>query len=90
MSAPSAKIHIPEVLDDFAAYVLKNPAWGSLHIVLDDGNIHDDHVRWCIGHAEETGDAEGARLGRILLQMSKSQRMRIAAKAEAVAVRAHP
>jgi hypothetical protein len=77
MTAPSATITVPEVIDRFRAYHLDNPAWGALHIVLDDFNVHDVHVEHCIKYAEEEGDAEGAALGRILLQMSKSQRLKI-------------
>jgi len=69
---------IPDVLDDFAAYYRAHPAWGSLHIVLDDGNVSDGNVAYCIEWAEECGDVEGARLGRVLLTMSRTQRRRIA------------
>lgn len=30
----SGKPTIPEVVDRFAAYYARNPAWGSLHVVL--------------------------------------------------------
>lgn len=30
-----------------------NSVGGSLHIVLDDFNIEDSHVRWCIKHQAE-------------------------------------
>jgi len=68
---------IPEVLDDFRAYYERNPAWGALHIVLDDVNVADHFVESCIEWAERDGDAEGARLGRILLRMSKTQRRKL-------------
>jgi hypothetical protein len=68
---------IPEVFDRFAAYYRKNPVWGSLHIVLDDGNVRDEDVQFCIDRAESNGDSEGAELGRILLRMSKTQRKKL-------------
>ena len=68
---------IPEVLDEFDAYYQKNPAWGSLHVVLDEQNLHDDSVRYCIQWANEQGDQEGVFLGNILLLMSKTQRSAI-------------
>jgi hypothetical protein len=72
---------IPEVFDRFYAYYEKNPVWGSLHVVLDDGNLEDSTIRWCIDRAEKGGyrppDPEGAELGRILLRMSRTQRSRL-------------
>lgn len=77
MTAPSAKITVPEVVDRFREYYLSNPAWGSLHIVLEDDNVLDHHVEWCIEYAEKEGDVEGMELAKILLTMSKSQRLKI-------------
>lgn len=77
MTAPSAKITVPEVIERFREYHLDHPAWGSLHIVLDDFNVHDHHVQHCVEYAEEQGDLEGKALALILLQMSKSQRLKL-------------
>ncbi len=70
---------IPEVLARFKAYhkLPGNEAWGALHIVLEDGNIGDDSVRGCIEWASDRGDVEGTDLARILLTMSKTQRVKI-------------
>ena len=73
-----AKPTIPEVRDRFVAYYRKHPTWGVLHIILEDFNVSDSDVRWCIEHAKEIGDRDGAELGSILLQMSKTQRMKMA------------
>ena len=35
---------IPEVRARFQRYHKDNPSWGSLHIVLDDGNVSDGNV----------------------------------------------
>jgi hypothetical protein len=80
--AVDGKITIPEVIDGFANYYRQpgNAAWGSLHCVLDDGNVRDKDVQGCIDHAVEKGDAEGERLGRILLTLTKSQRLRLGRK----------
>ena len=66
---------IPQVIDRFREYHAKHPMWCNLHIVLADQNIRDSHVQWCIDNAED--DKEGAELGRILLSMSKKQRLKI-------------
>jgi hypothetical protein len=53
---------------------LKNPVWGSLHVVLDDGNLGDSSIRACIECATERNDPVAIELGEILLRMSKTQR----------------
>lgn len=73
------KPSIPEVIERFRAYHQKpeNGAWGSLHIVLEDSNAEDSSVQFCVGYAEESGDTEGAELAKILLKMSRTQRLKI-------------
>ena len=69
------KSTVPEVLPKVHAYRdAGNFCGGSLHIVLDEGNVHDDHVRHCIDRARENGDQAGVELGEILLRMSRTQR----------------
>lgn len=78
MSDPG-KPAIPEVIERFRAYHRKpeNGAWGSLHIALEDSNVEDSSVQFCVGYAEERGDTEGAELAKILLKMSRTQRLKI-------------
>lgn len=76
-----AKPTVPDVLPEFRAYLTEHSAWGALHIVLDDYNVTDDSVRFCIASAQEAGDAEGERLAGILLRMSKTQRLKLAHQA---------
>lgn len=70
-----------ELVERFAAYFRENPAWGSLHVVLDDKNLKDVDVDYCIEYAIQKGDREGEQLGIILRQMTKSQRFRIGERA---------
>ena len=65
------------ILDRFGEYLRENPAWGSLHIVLDDDNTQDSNVVWCIEWALEHDDAEGAALGWIVLGMSERRRLQL-------------
>lgn len=65
-----------------------NSTGGSLHITLDDGNVEDDDLRFCIGWAEADGpyrselpqhdsgppDPAGAALARAILRLSVEQR----------------
>lgn len=70
----------PAILKRFTAYrrLPGNAAGGSLHIVLDDKNIGTSSVQFCLEYARQHGDAEGEALAKILLAMSKTQRLKIA------------
>jgi hypothetical protein len=72
------KVTVPQFADRFRTYHAANAAWGSLHIVLDDGNVDNSSVKHCIESARERADLEGEDLGHILLKMSKTQRKKIA------------
>ncbi len=74
-----------EMVTRFAAYVAEHTTWGSLHIVLEEGNVEDVNVEHCIRWAEKDGDAEGAALGRILLTLTTSQRGRLDRRARMAA-----
>lgn len=78
MTAPRNQPLPPEMIERLRAYHEKHIVWGSLHIVMDDFNVDDDHVRWCIAQAQREGDIEGAELGRALLTQSRSQRLKLA------------
>jgi hypothetical protein len=71
------KPSISDVRDCFRSYLDLNPGWGSLHIVLEDGNVSDANVRFCVDYAQRNGDLEGERLALILLEMSKTQRRKL-------------
>lgn len=73
----SDRLTIPEVFHDFAAYHKRKPVWGVLHIVLEEGNVGDGNVEGTIKWAREEGDAEGERLARLLLRMTKTQRSKL-------------
>lgn len=55
----------------------ENGCGGSLHIVLDDGNVEEEHVLWCRDHAEEQGDVEGVALCDKLLDATEDERLRV-------------
>ena len=35
----------------------KEPAGGMLHIVVDDGNLEDEHLQWCIDYCNREENA---------------------------------
>lgn len=77
MITTKKKPQIPDVLERFKTYHEQNPVWGSLHIVLSDQNVEDSHVHFCLGLAIGSDDTEGAELANILLQMSRTQRLKL-------------
>ena len=79
MNSIVTKPTVPDVLPIAKAYLAKpgNAVGGSLHIVLDDGNVQDSHVDHCIERARERGDEDGVLLATLLRQMSRTQRLKI-------------
>jgi len=71
---------IPEVTPLVKDYYRKegNGVGGSLHIVLEDANVNDSDVLFCLQWAKDNNDTDGVRLAELLLQMSKTQRLKIA------------
>ena len=74
MTIDATRTTIPDVVRVFADYLEDNPTWGSLHVVLDDGNVGDDSIKHCIDVSREANDAAGLVLGRTLLTLTKTQR----------------
>lgn len=50
---------------------------GHLHIVLDDGNIEDGHVQFCLDEARRDACETCIRLAELLLEMSLTQRAKL-------------
>lgn len=72
--APHVSISRTDTDAFFAAYHEEHPSWGSLHLVLEDGNLRDEDVEFCIGYAVDNSDAIGCVLGRMLAQMTVDER----------------
>lgn len=66
-----------DLIESCRAYYVNHPGGGSLHIVLDDGNIQKEHVKWCLERAQAHGDEEGERLAKLLLEASETQRQKL-------------
>ena len=57
----------------FEDYHYRHPAWGSLHVILADGNLEKHQIEYCIEFADERDDWEGYILGHLLNLLSKEQ-----------------
>jgi hypothetical protein len=70
---------VPQLIEAAKAYYAmpNNGVGGSLHIVLDDENIEDGHINWCIDYAMANDDNEGVLLGKMLLGASYTQRRKL-------------
>lgn len=68
---------IKEILPLLELYYPDNVTGGSLHIVLEDGNINDGSVEYCKRYAIESGDTSGQLIADALLGMTKTQRQKI-------------
>ena len=65
---------ITDVLHHFVSYYQKNPLWGPLHIILDDGNVEDKFIIYC---SQEAEDRDTKFLCRLLMRMTKTQRKKL-------------
>jgi hypothetical protein len=75
---PRDRPTVPEVRERFAAYYRDHPAWGSLHVVMDDGNWQSiDFCRWS-AREQIPVDREALALCDILDQMTTTQRRKLA------------
>lgn len=90
MSGPKNKLVSDEDLARFNEYFQEHITWGSLHIVLDDGNVEDSHVEFCRKYAIENGDEEGAYLAGVLAGLSQSQRLNLEKRVDKYNLRAPP
>lgn len=65
-----------EVLPLIRAYYAKqgNGSGGSLHAVLDDGNMEEEFVLSGLAYADLRDDIDGVKIATLLLGMSEDQR----------------
>lgn len=71
---------VQEVAPLVSALYERNPVGCCLHIVLDDENVSDSHVAFCLDMAHESGHCDCIKLAGLLLLMSKTQRLKLARK----------
>jgi hypothetical protein len=62
--------------------IIGNSVGGNLNIVLDDGNVEDKHLEYCLSLAKEKEDEEGIALCKLLFKASITQRKKLTSKYE--------
>lgn len=58
----------------------KNSVGGLLHIVLDDGNLKNSHIEWCINEIKSSNDDDKdlyLQCAYNLLKMTPTQRLKL-------------
>jgi hypothetical protein len=72
-------ISVTEIIKTIHSYTEKegNNVGGHLYMVLSNKNIRNCDIEYCIKQAEINGDTEGANLGKSLLRLSKTQRLKV-------------
>lgn len=55
-------------------YMDRELGGGNLHIVLEDGNLEDHHIEWCIQNALDEMDGDAAIIGNWLLKLTEEER----------------
>jgi hypothetical protein len=63
-----------EFISIVAEYYKSNPTGGSLHIVLDDGNLESSSIQWCAGYAYGLKDDVGNDIANLMRHMNIRQR----------------
>lgn len=75
---------IEKKMDDVVSLVralYASPAGASgccLHIALDDHNLEDDHLDFCLKRAQAAGHAKCERIAGLLLSISEAEREAVA------------
>lgn len=73
MSKPT----IPEVLPFAKAVYERNGVGCCAHIVLDDDNVSNSDVQFCLEQAKEVNHLDCIQLCELLMQMSRTQRLKL-------------
>lgn len=70
---------IPQVLPLVRAVYRRHGAGCCLHVLTDDCNVNDESARFCLDLARKEGHADCIAAAEMLVQMSKTQRRKVAA-----------
>ena len=70
---------VTPAVDEWAPRFAEADPFGALHIVVDDWNLDDGSLRWCLDNAEEMADRD---LMTALLAMTRPERWAVAILAD--------
>ena len=58
-------------------YYMEHCTGGSLHIVLDDGNLAKHHIDWSAGYACGANDEAGSDIANLMRNMTMKQKRKV-------------
>jgi hypothetical protein len=58
-------------------YYYDNPSGGSLHIVLDDGNMGNHHLEFCLEEARKNDDPDAVEIALKILDLTATERTKL-------------
>ena len=71
-------LKLRELCELIQEYYLDNSSGGTLHIVLDDGNLEEHHIQWCLDNSIKDGKDERAKvIAEKLLKATPAKRLRL-------------
>ena len=73
---------INDIANDIEELYSISSVGGCLHIVVDDDNLEDYHIQWCIDNANPNDDDYeiGMKIAKNMLNLSMKERMLMSAK----------
>lgn len=77
MSHDKDRPTVPEVMPFVRSIYQRNGVGCCLHIVIDDGNVGDQSVQFCLEQAQAAGHEDCIAAAEMLLAMSKTQRSKV-------------
>lgn len=77
MTEVRGKPKIPDVLEDCQFIYARNCVGCCLHIALDDGNLQDIDLKFCLQQAQAEGHKDCQRVAETMLRMSGTQRRKL-------------
>lgn len=75
---PRERPTVPDVLPLLQAMYQRHCGGCCLHIVTDDDNVEDDHMRWALDYARAQGHPDCIAAAEMLAQMTATQRLKAA------------
>src|SRR4051812_30572546 len=66
--------YLDKLIQDLEQYLLVHPGGGNLHIVVEDFNLGDQSVHFCIDSAAKDNDMEGFDIACALAGLTLEQR----------------
>lgn len=75
---PSNKISVPDILEKFKDFYSRHKSWQTMSLVLLKANYDNHSAQFCLSESIKENNQECVELSRILVDLSATQRMKLA------------